>query len=171
MMDKYLETGRIVAVQGLAGEVRVEPWCDSAEFLCGFDTLYFSKGEKPVEIEYSRKHKNIVIMKLRGVDSIEEAQLLRGKILYIDRDDVELEEGSYFVQDLIGLTVSGDDGRVYGKITDVFRTGANDVYTVKDGEKEYLVPAIPDVVLDTDIGAGTMTIHPLDGLFDGQEEV
>ncbi|MBP1548296.1 MAG: 16S rRNA processing protein RimM, partial [Oscillospiraceae bacterium] len=110
-MKKYLEIGKIVAVQGLKGEVRVEPWCDSAEFLCEFDRLYFSKGETPVDVVRSRPHKNIVLMKLDGVDTPEDAQKLRGKILYMDRDDVELEEGCYFVQDLIGLeVVDADDG-------------------------------------------------------------
>ena len=167
-MKKYLETGKIVAVQGLKGEVRVEPWCDSQDFLCGFDVLYFDKGETPVEIEYAHPHKNIVLMKLKGVDTVEQAQLYRNKILYMDRDDVELEDGCYFIQDLIGLRVTDiDDGTDYGKICEVTQTGANDVYHIKDDNGIIrLIPAIPDVVKNTDITEGTMLIHKLEGLFD-----
>ena len=167
-MKQFLEIGKIVAVQGLKGEVRVEAWCDSKEFLCEFDTLYFDKGAKEVEIQRAHPHKNIVLMKIKGVDTVEQAQLLRNKILYMDRNDVELEEGSFFVQDLIGLeVVDGDSGESYGKICDVTETGANDVYHIKDSDgKIRLIPAIPDVVLNTDIEAGKMTIHVLEGLFD-----
>ncbi len=167
-MKKYLEIGKIVAVQGLKGEVRAEPWCDSPEFLCEFDTLYFDKGKTPLEVERSRPQKNIVIMKIKGTDTVEQAQLLRNKILYMDRDDVELEEGAYFVQDLIGLTViDNDSGRDYGKICEVSFTGANDVYHIKDKDGTVrLIPAIPDVVKSTDTEGGIMKIHVLEGLFD-----
>lgn len=167
-MKQFLEIGKIVAVQGLKGEVRVEPWCDSQEFLCEFDTLYFDKGTTPVEIQRSHPHKNIVLMKIKGTDTVEQAQLLRNKILYMDRNDVELEEGSYFVQDLIGLEViDGDSGVSYGKICEVSETGANDVYHIKDSDgKIRLIPAIPDVVLDTNITDGKMTIRVPEGLFD-----
>lgn len=166
-MKKYLEIGKIVAVQGLRGDVRVDPWCDSADFLCEFDRLYFDKGNTPVEIEKARPHKNIVLVKIKGVNTVEDAQLLRGKILYMDRDEVELEEGCYFVQDLIGLTViDNDDGTEYGRLSEVKATGANDVYVVKGAEREYLIPAIPDVIIETDIEGGRMLIHKLDGLFD-----
>ncbi|MBQ8826705.1 MAG: 16S rRNA processing protein RimM [Oscillospiraceae bacterium] len=167
-MKRFLEIGKIVAVQGLKGEVRVEAWCDSREFLCEFDTLYFDKGAAPIEIVRAHPHKNIVLMKIKGVDTVEQAQLLRNKILYMDRDEVELEEGCYFVQDLIGLEViDNDDGTVYGKICEVTETGANDVYHIKDKDGRIrLIPAIPDVVIDTDITNGKMLIHKLEGLFD-----
>lgn len=168
MPKRYLETGKIVAVQGLKGEVRVEPWCDSGEFLCEFDTLYFDKGETPLEITRSRVQKNIVIMKIKGIDTPEQAQNVRNKILYMDREDVELEEGAYFVQDLIGLEViDNDSGEQYGKLCEVSFTGANDVYHIKDKDGTVrLIPAIPDVVIDTDITKGIMKIHVLEGLFD-----
>ena len=168
MLKRYLEIGKIVAVQGLKGEVRVEPWCDSGEFLCEFDTLYFDKGETPLEITRSRVQKNIVIMKIEGIDTPEQAQNIRNKILYMDREDVELDEGAYFVQDLIGLEViDNDNGTDYGKLCEVSFTGANDVYHIKDKDgKIRLIPAIPDVVINTDITNGIMKIHVLEGLFD-----
>lgn len=166
-MKQFLEIGKIVAVQGLKGEVRVEAWCDSPEFMCEFDLLYFNKGKTPVHIVRSRPHKNIVLMKIEGVDTPEAAQELRGKVLYMDRNDVELEEGTYFVQDLIGLEViDADDGTIYGTLAEVTATGANDVYHIKNEEKTYLIPAIPDVIEKTDIEGGRLLIHKMEGLFD-----
>ena len=167
-MKQFLEIGKIVAVQGLKGEVRVEPWCDGAEFLCEFDKLYFDKGNITVEIENARPHKNIAVLKIKGTDTVEAAQYLRGKILYMDRNDVELDEGTFFFQDLIGLEVNdADNGTVYGKISDVSETGANDVYTVKfpDGS-EKLIPAIPDVIKEIDLENSKIFIHVMEGLFD-----
>lgn len=164
---KLLEAGKIVTVFGLKGEVKVQPWCDTPEFLCEFDTLYYKSGT-PVNVERARVQKNMVIMKIEGTDSVEEAQKLRNRVLYIDREDVELDDGCYFIQDLIGLTVmESKDGKVYGKLSDVSQTGANDVYHIKaeDG-KEYLIPAIPEVIDSIDLEGGIMKITALDGLFD-----
>ena len=144
-MKQFLEIGKIVAVQGLKGEVRVEAWCDSREFLCEFDTLYFDKGKTPVEIERAHPHKNIVLMKIKGVDTVEQAQEMRNKI----------------------EVFNNDDGTDYGKICDVTETGANDVYHIKDADgKVRLIPAIPDVIIETNIPEGKMLIHKLEGLFD-----
>ena len=167
---RYLEIGKITNVHGLAGEVKVYPWCDDAAFLCSFDVLYTDKnGKHAVGIERARIQQNMVIMKLAGTNTRDQAEKLRNTILYMDRDDVELDEGCYFIQDLIGLEVhDADSDKVWGTIRDVMQTGANDVYCIwNDAEqREYLVPAIPDVVLETNIEAGTMTIRPLEGLFD-----
>lgn len=167
-MKQYLEIGKIVNVHGLRGDVKVVPWCDDPEFLCAFETLYLGKSYKPVEITAARLQKNTVLLHLNGVENVEEAEKLRGQVLYMDRDEVELEEGVYFIQDLIGLEVLDADTREsYGRLTDVLQTGANDVYEVRgeDG-KTVLIPAIPDVVLETDLDAGIMRIRPLEGLFD-----
>lgn len=174
MKKKYLEIGKIVSVHGIKGEVRVQPWCDSGEFLTEFEELYFKKGEEKLEIESARVQKNIVIMKIKGVDDRNEAQLLRNKILYMDRDDVELSEGSYFIQDLLGLQVIDFDcpEKRYGELTDVTQTGANDVYHIKgEDEKVVLIPAIPDVIQEIDLEKGFMKITPLKGLFEEAEEI
>ena len=171
-MKRFLEIGKIVAVQGLKGEVRVEAWCDEKEFLCEFDVLYFDKGETPVEIVRAHPHKNIVLMKIKGVDTVEQAQNLRNKILYMDRDEVELEEGCYFIQDLIGIKViDADDGHEYGILSDVTETGANNVYhiTFPDGSVK-LAPVIDEVIIHTDVDEGIMKIRPLKGLFDDDED-
>ena len=171
-MQKLIETGKIVSVFGIKGEVKVQPWCDDPELLCELETLYYKSGT-PVEIEHARVAKNIVVMKIKGVDTANDANKLRNRVLYLDRDDVELEEGAYFIQDLIGLAVKdADSGREYGTITDVTQTGANDVYHIKAADgKMYYIPAIKDVVKSTDIEGGVMLITPLDGLFEGAEEI
>lgn len=171
-MKQFLEIAKIVAVHGLRGEVRCQYYCDSAEVLCEFDELYFDKGKTAVKIERAYPHKNVVIMRLEGVDSIEKAQPLVGKMLYLDRNDAKLEEGLYFVQDIIGLTVKdADSGKVYGKITEVYQNGASDVYSIKQPDgSELMFPCIDEVVLKTDIEAGEMLIRPLKGLFDTVDE-
>ena len=168
-MKQFLETAKIVATHGIRGEVRCQYFCDSAEFLCEFDELYLDKkGEKPVGISRAYPHKNVVIMKIDGVDSIEDAQKLIGKTLYMNRDDVELDEGVYYIQDIIGLVVKDiDSGEVYGKISEVYQNGATDVYSIKkENGTELMFPYIDEVVKKIDIEAGEMLIKPLEGLFD-----
>ena len=119
-MKQYLEIGKIVNVHGLRGDVKVVPWCDDPEFLCEFETLYLGREHKPVQVADARLQKGNVLLRLEGVSTVEEAEKLRGHILYMDRDEVELEEGVYFIQDLIGLEVlDADTGASYGKLTDV----------------------------------------------------
>lgn len=167
MKKEYLEAGKIVNTHGIRGEVKIMPYCDSPELLCDFDRLFMGKSLKEIYIERSRVQKNMIICKIEGVDTPEEAEKLRNKMLYMHRDDLELDKDTYFIQDLIGMTVKdADTGEVYGIIDDVFQTGANDVYSIKNGDKSYLVPAIADVVITTDIDSGIMTIRPLEGLFD-----
>ncbi len=168
MVKQYLETGRIVGTHGVRGEMRVEPWSDSPESLCRLKALYLDGGKKKLDIVSIRPHKSMILLKVRGVDSMEAAQAMRGTVLFLNRDDVQLEEGRHFVQDLIGLKVlDADSGKQYGELTDVSRTGANDVYHLRSADgKETLIPAIPDVVICIDLEEGVMEIRPLRGLFD-----
>ena len=167
MKKEYLEAGKIVTTHGIRGEVKIMPYTDSPELLAEFDRLFMGKEHREVNIERSRVFKNTVIAKIEGVDTPEEAEKLRSKVLYMHRDDLELDDDTYFIQDLIGLEVrDADTDEVYGKIADVMQTGANDVYVIKGNDREYLVPAIADVVVSTDVDGGVMTIRPLDGLFD-----
>ncbi|MBR6760728.1 MAG: 16S rRNA processing protein RimM [Oscillospiraceae bacterium] len=171
MKKQYLEIGKIVTVHGLNGTVKVQPWCDSPEILCQFDTLYRNpNGENAiaVSIEQAKVQKNMVLMKLAGVDTVEQAQALRNTILYMNRDDADLDEDTYFIQDLLGLSVLDADTDVcYGTISDVLQTGANDVYVIRDeAGKERLVPVIPDVVCSVSVDEGVVVIRPLPGLFD-----
>ena len=171
-MKQFLEIAKITATHGIRGEVRCQYYCDTAEVLCDFDELYFDKGAKKVNISNAYPHKNVVIMKIDGVDSIEQAQPLIGKMLYLDREDAQLDDDLFFIQDIIGLTVrDADTGEVYGKITDVYQNGAADVFSIKRPEdgRELMFPNISDVVLKTDIEGGEMIIRPLKGLFDDED--
>lgn len=167
-MKDYLEIGKIVTVHGLRGDVKVQPWCDSPEFLCAFPVLYLGKEKKEVEVIDARVQKNMVVLRLAGYETVEQAESLRNQMLYLHREDVELEDGTYFVQDLMGLDVlDADSGVSYGILKDVLQTGANDVYVVQpEGGKEVLIPAIPDVIVETNLEAGCMKIRPLEGLLD-----
>lgn len=170
MLKKYLEAGKIVGTHGVQGEMRVECWCDSPAFLSSFKTLYLDGGKTPLSVS-CRPHKNIVLMKAKGVSSIEEADLLRGKILFIDRGDARLEKGAHFVQDIIGLSVTdAATGEVFGEVEDVLKTGSNDVYEMKapDGKRFY-IPVIPDVIDRFDFDEGKVYIHPMKGLFDDED--
>ena len=168
MKKQFLEIGKIVNVHGLGGVVKVMPWCDSAEFLCEFDTLYLGKAHQPMQIERASVQKNMALVKFAGVDTPEQANALRNTVLYMNRDDVELDEDTFFIQDLLGMTVQDiDSGKVYGRLRDVLQTGANDVYEIEtESGKTLLAPVIPDVVIRHDFDAGIIYIRPLEGLFD-----
>ena len=116
----------------------------------------------------ARTHKNIALIKLDGIDTVEAAVALRGQMLYLDRNDVKLEKGRYFICDLIGLSVVDDDtGEVYGVCTDVSHTGSNDVYHLRTpAGREVLLPAIPAVIRRVDVDGGEIRIFPMLGLFD-----
>ena len=167
MSLERLEIGKIVAIHALKGEMRVQPWCDTPDFMSRFKRMFLDVIE--YRVESARPSKNIVLVKLAGIDTPELAQKQVNKILTVDRADIQLEKGVYFVADLIGLTVidADDESVVYGELTEVSQTGANDVYHVRfaDGRTRY-VPAIPQVVLETDLERRVMRIRPLDGLFE-----
>ena len=170
MKKEFLEGGKIVGTHGVRGEMRVECWCDTPQFLAKFKTLYFDNGAQKIKVQ-SRAHKNMVLVKMPGVDTIEQADTLRGKVLYIKRSDIKLDKGVNFVQDLIGLQVTDSStGEVYGTVNDVLRTGSNDVYEMKDeGGKMYYIPAIPDIVDEIDIEGEVLKITPMKGLFSDED--
>lgn len=170
MVKEFLEGGKIVGTHGVRGEMRVECWCDSPQFLAKFKTLYFDNGAQSVKVQ-SRAHKNMVLMKMPDVDSIEKADTYRGKIVYIKRSDIKLEKGVHFVQDMIGLeVVDSTTKKVYGTVKDVLRTGSNDVYEMEDENKKlFYIPAIPDIIDKIDIEHNTLSITPMKGLFSDED--
>lgn len=167
---EFLEAGQIVGTHGVRGELRVQPWCDAPEQLTPITTLYWEAGRIPVKV-HSRPHKNLALVKIEGVDSVQEASALRGRILWLRREDLVLPEGACFVQDLIGCRiVDVDTGEDYGELTDVSATGANDVYHMRSADgREVLIPAIPPVVIKKDVEGGRVYIRPMKGLF-GDED-
>lgn len=171
MRKEFLEAGKIVGTHGVRGELRVESWCDSPKVLAGIKTLYWNGGETAVKVLGARVHKSLVLMKLEGVDSATQGDLLRGKVLYLARKDVKIPEGRYFIQDLIDMQVQdADTGTVYGKVREVFQTGANNVYRIAgENGKEYLFPAVEEMIAETDLDGGVIRVRPIAGIFDSEE--
>lgn len=170
MIKSFLELGKIVGTHGIRGELKLDPWCDSPDFAKKFKTVYLGKnGEHSLKVISSRVHKNQVLLQLEGYDSIDSSETLRNKIVYIKRDDIDLPPGKWFVEELIGCTAfDADDNQIdYGKITDIFQTGANDVWQITDKNgRDYLVPAIRSVVIDADVINEAVYIRPLKGIFE-----
>ncbi len=170
MKNKFLEVGKIVGTHGVRGMVRIQPWCDSAEFFCSLKSLYTNKeGKGRLQVISSKPHGNVVIATLEDINSIEEAETLRNKVLYMDRRDAELEDGQYFISDLIGAEVfDADSGKLLGILSDVSETGANDVWHIRREDKEYLIPCIDEVVISVDVENEKVVIRPLKGIFEDE---
>ncbi len=163
MEKKFLEAGQIVNTHGIKGEVKIVPWCDTPDFLCDFDVLYIDG--KAVDVELSRVHKTNVIAKLAGVNDVDAAIAIKNKIVSIDRSDVELPEGRHFIADLIGLEVrDADSDTVLGIIDDVLTPPASEVYVVKGNGKEYMIPAVDEFVIETNVDSGYVRVHLIEGM-------
>ena len=165
---EYIEIGQIVNTNGLKGVVKVNPFTDDISKFEDLKFVYIQlKNElKKVKIEQVRYNKNQVLLKLEGIDSIEEAEKYRNFYLKTEKESQEdLGEDTYYIVDLIGLDVYSDKNEYLGKIEDVFPTGSNDVYVVKDNlGKQILIPAIADVVKKVDLENKKMTINLIPGL-------
>ncbi len=165
MLQQYLEVGKVTNVHGLNGEVRVQPWADSPEFLCRFKTLYVDEAHFPMNVQRARVHKNMVIVKFEGPTDVPSAMSLRGAILYIDRSDANLPQGTFFLADIYGLEVrDAATGEALGKIADVLTLPANNVYVVKGGARELMIPAVPQFIAETNIEGGFIRINMMEGL-------
>ena len=165
MKQQYLEVGKITNVHGLMGEVRVQPWADSPDFLCRFSTLYVDKTHWPIKVERARVHKNMVILKLEGVTDVNSALAMRNAVLYIDRKDANLPEGSFFLADLMGMEVrDAESGAVLGRIADVLTLPANNVYVVRGGEREWMIPAVDEFIAEINLDEDYMRVNLMEGL-------
>lgn len=171
MVKQYLETGKIVGTHGIKGMVRVQPWSDSGDFLTNFKCFYLdSDGNNSLKAVKIQPHGGVVLIAFKGIETVEQAEKLRGSRLYINRDDISLPEGRYFINDLIGCSVfDADSGEKYGVISEVSQTGANDVWHISDSGKEYLLPAIDDVIVSVSPEQERVVIRPMKGIFDDED--
>lgn len=169
MRKEYLEAGKAVGTHGVRGMIRIQPWSDDAEFLSGFKAFYIGEEKKPLRVLRIQPHGRIAIAALKGIDSIEAAEGLRNKILYIKRDEANLPKDRYFVSELIGCEVfNAENGSRLGRLCDVSQTGANDVWHIENERGEFLVPAIDEVIVSVDIDAERIEIKLLKGIMDDE---
>ncbi len=146
----WLEVGKIVNTHGLKGEVKVVPWTDSPETFEDIDCVYIKKktGDICLNIENMKYQKNNIILKFKEISKIEDAEPLKNKTLFAERDALgELPDGVYYIADIIGLKAVDTNGKLIGTVSDIFNTGSNDIYEIKrEGMKNLLLPDIDDVI-------------------------
>ncbi|MEM7131957.1 MAG: ribosome maturation factor RimM [Chloroflexota bacterium] len=170
--DGHLAVGYIAGVHGLNGELKVEPHTDFPERFDAGNTLALGESLQPVFIEASRVHKGHILLKLKGIKTRSQADGLRNGWLFIHEENAgELEDGTYWIHDIIGLTMQSEDGTQLGTVTDVVATGANDVYVVRptgtiNKGRELLIPAIDDVIMKVDIGENLIIVRLPQGLIE-----
>ena len=167
-MQEYFEVGQIVNTNGLKGLLKINPFTDDITRFEKLKTIFIEHKKELLEfeIESVRYQKKQVLLKLKGIDTIEEAEKYREDYLKINRNKEEkLPEDTYYIVDLIGLDIYTEDGELLGKLDDVFSTGSNDVYVVKNSEgKQILVPAISDVIKNIDLEQKKIVVNLIEGL-------
>ena len=167
-MEDLLKVGVITTTHGIRGEVKVYPTTDADRFLdLEYVLLDTGREKRKLEIENVKYFKNLVILKFRGIDNINDIERYKGKDLLVTRENaLPLEEGEYYLADIIGANVYTEDGILFGSLEDVIETGANLVYSVQHEGKEVLLPAIAQCVLNVNLEENAMTVHVMDGLLD-----
>lgn len=171
MQKEYLEIGEIVATHGIHGDMRLYPWCDDGDINKAKKMYLDDKGTYEFEVTYVKPHKNIYLLKFKDIDTPESARQFIGKTVYMNRKDIPIKKGEYFIQDLIGLDVYDEKSeKKFGILYDVANTGANDIYDIKDDNgMETWIPAIPQVIKKVDLDNNKMYIFPMKGLFDDED--
>lgn len=169
MQDLY-QVGAITQTHGVRGEVKVYPLTDDISRFKNMKDLILDTGKEQISLEVTsaRPQKNLVILKFKGYDNINDVERYKGCGLYVTKENrVKCQKDEYFIADLVGLRVETDEDEALGEITDVITTGANDVYVVKTPDhKEILLPAIKECILDIDLDAEKMLVHVMNGLLD-----
>ena len=162
MNETYLETGKIVSTHGVRGEVKVLPWADGPEFLLKFKTFYLNNGTEALPVEQSHVHKTTVLIKFKGIDTVEQAQQLRDRVISIARDDPHIPAGTVFHADLMGLPVHADGAEI-GTIREILSMPASDVWVVK-GEHTYMIPQVKAFVPSLDFSKGYIEVNLIEGM-------
>ena len=166
--EKFLECGKIINTHGVKGAVKAESWCDSPYVLADLEKIYTEENGKAKKYKVLKASvfKQFVLFELEGVCGMDAALAMKNKIIYASRDDIELEEGDFFIADLIGLPViDADSGREYGKLTDVINTGASDIYEIDTENGQKMMPAVAVFVKEIDIEKGIF-VSVIPGMFD-----
>ncbi len=162
MKKPFLEAGEIVAPFGVRGEVKLQPWCDSAAFLLPFKTLYID--EKPRAVASSRVHKGMLVLRFEGVEDMNAAEALRGKRVYFARVDAKLPPDRFFLDDILGAAVLDEKGERIGELTEVVELPSGRVYVVQGPDGEHSIPAVPEFILETNAEEGFLRVHMIEGM-------
>ena len=167
-MQGNLEIGQIVNTFGIKGFVKVNPFVDDVLRFDDLEKVYIRRNKeiKELQVEEVKYHKNMVLVKFKGIDKVEDAELLRNFYLEVDRENaIELEEGEYFIADLLGMNVLTEENEQLGKLEDIFNAGSSDIYVVKTEEgKQILLPAISEVIKEINLKENKIIVHLLEGL-------
>ena len=165
---KYIECGKIVNTHGCKGAVKAESWSNSESDLAQLKRIFLPKGDafEEFKVHKASVFKQFVIFELNGIDDMDKAMLLKNKIMYADREDFDLEDGEYFLVDMIGLDViDADTAKKYGKLTDIINRGASDIYVVMTEHGERMIPAVDEFIISINIEKGIF-VRPIEGMFD-----
>lgn len=163
---EYLQIGKVSNVHGIKGEIKVIPLTDDLNRFSELKSVYIGIDKECYEIEKASYHKNQAILKLKGISELEKAENLINSFLWVKIEDAKRPKGAYFLFELIGLEVFNVEGEYIGKLKDVLQPGANDVYIVKNEDREYLIPAVKEIVKSIDIEHNKMTIQPIEGMIE-----
>ena len=158
---EFIEAGQIINTHGIRGEVKIEVWLDSPEFLKRFKRIFIDGRE--VKLLAGKVHKGFLIAELEGISDVNAAMAMKGKKLSIARADARLPKGAYFIQDIIGAEVVDTEGNSVGRLVEVMESHASNIYIVR-GESEHLIPAVPEFVMSTDAEAGIITVKLIEGM-------
>lgn len=166
--NKYIECGMIVNTHGCHGGLKLESWCDAPEVLASFKKIFIKKGEEfeKYKIKKSAIFKQFVLFDLEGITDMDAAIALKGTVVYADRKDFKLDEGAYFIADIIGCDViDAESGKKLGVLLEVINRGASDLYVVKTEKGEVMVPVVDEFVDRVEVGKA-IYLRPISGMFD-----
>ena len=168
MDKKYIECGKIINTHGCRGGLKIEPWCNSAEDFTALKRLYIQRKNEFIEYTVTRASvfKQFVVLDVAEINDMETALSLKNVTVYADRDDFELEDGEFFLTDIIGLDViDSESGKVYGRVSDIINRGASDIYVVETPVGERMIPAVDEFIVEIDINCG-VKVRTIEGLLD-----
>ena len=172
MKHEFLECGKVINKRGIGGELKVECYCDSTKSVFGAKKIFTDpEGNNEYDVISLKDYNGFLYIKLSGICSAEDADAMRGKLLYVRREDIKIESGKNFVADLIGLKViDADNGTEYGTVKDIQNFGASDIYVITNGKNTYYLPAVDGIIVSADI-ENCILVRPIPGIFDNAEEI
>ena len=164
---EYFKLGQITSPVGIKGEMRVYPYTDDTTRFSAVKTILVDGEKEPRRLERFRRDKNLVVIKISGIDDRNASELYRGKNLFVDKKDFPLEEDVFFADDIVGIEVYSEDGKRVGKVIDILNKPNQDIYEIETQEgKTFMLPAVKEFVLDIDTSEGKMTVRLIDGITD-----